>query len=476
MRVLFWGYLLLLVWAEGTAANPADPDLWHRFALADYLWHTHHFPTGDTFSYLPDYQQIADHEWGSALIFYPLYRWCGGSAIVVLKLVTLAVTLALVIQAGLHGRRPTVFFAAFYALILLTLLPSFQSTLRCMAFTHIFLAWWLYWYQLERHGRPIPSWAYGATMIVWANLHGGFALGLAWLGAVGVVEAWLGGSWRLWAGRLGICLIATLVNPFGWNLWVSTGRALLTPRTGFNEWGPVQWWPEPLLYLGYKLLVVSTVIGVAVLIGRKGWRQLDHAGLLLIAGAMVLSFLSIRHTSLFAVVTGALLPDLIPHEPPIQSIASPVRRLSYLFMRFWIVLLPLYAALSILPGDCLQLRLPPGSCPVGAVDFLRRENVRGHLLVPFNDGSFALWKLRGRMKVSMDGRFDLVYRPETYRRVNDFFGARGDWPALLRAPAPQAVLVPVTEPVYAKMKAQPGWHEAYHDANDAIFLPVPPGA
>jgi hypothetical protein len=80
------------------------------------------------------------------------------------------------------------------------------------------------------------------------------------------------------------------------------------------------------------------------------------------------------------------------------------------------------------------------------------------------------------MKVSMDGRFDLVYRPETYRRVNDFFGARGDWASLLRSPAPQAVLVPMTEPVEVKMKAQPGWREAYHDANDAIFLPQLAGA
>ncbi len=71
----------------------------------------------------------------------------------------------------------------------------------------------------------------------------------------------------------------------------------------------------------------------------------------------------------------------------------------------------------------------------------------------------------------MDGRYDLVYRPETYLRVDDFFFARGDWKSLLVAPAPEAVLVPVGAAVYPKLKAEPAWREAYHDETDAVFLP-----
>ena len=74
-----------------------------------------------------------------------------------LKLVTLAITLALVVWAGLRGQRPSVPMAAFYALVLLALLPSFYSTLRCVAFTHIFFALWLYWFQCERTGARIPD-------------------------------------------------------------------------------------------------------------------------------------------------------------------------------------------------------------------------------------------------------------------------------------------------------------------------------
>ena len=102
MRLLFCSYLLFLLWAAATVTNPADPDLWHRLAVGEYLWQKGHFPAGDVFSYLSDYQQVADHEWGSALIFYGLWQWGGGAAIVVTKLVTLTITLALVIWAGVR--------------------------------------------------------------------------------------------------------------------------------------------------------------------------------------------------------------------------------------------------------------------------------------------------------------------------------------------------------------------------------------
>jgi hypothetical protein len=471
LKFFFWAYLLVLVWAEGTATNPADPDLWHRLALGETLWQTHVFPPGGAFSYLADYRNIADHEWGSALIFYGLYEAGGGAAMVIMKLVTLTLTLMLLVWAGLQGRRPTALFAAFYAVVLLALLPSFQSTVRCMTFTHVFFALWLYWYQCERHGRVIPALAYIFTAILWANLHGGFAIGLAWLLGVTLVEFWQGGVWRKWGVLWLSCTLATLVNPFGWQLWISTGRALMTTRQGFDEWAPVSWWPNLLAYPGYKLLLLGVVTGMVLLIYGRGWRRVDRGSILLIGAALALSLTSARHTSLFAAVTAALLPDLLPNEPPIQSFPNAVHRLSYLGVRFSLLLIPLYAALSILPGDGLELRYPAVSCPIGAVDYLEAKGVRGRLLVPFNYGSYALWHLRGRIRVSMDGRYDLVYRPETYRKVDDFFFARGDWTELLHAPAPAAILLPLADPVYAKLKERSDWAESYHDETDAVFLP-----
>jgi hypothetical protein len=468
LRFCFWLYLFVLLWGEATSMNPADPDLWHRLALGEALWKTGHFPPGGTFSYLADYARIADHEWGSALIFYAAYTWGGGAAMVAIKLATLAATLVLLVLAGTQGRRPTLLFAAFYALVLLALLPSFQSTVRCVAFTHLFFALWLYFFQGERHGRAMPHWVYPLTMILWANLHGGFAIGLAWLLVLVLVDP---DRRKKWIIRLALCSLVTLINPFGWRLWISTGRALLAPRNGFDEWAPVSWMPIPFGFPGYKILLLLTLAALVWFFLRRAHERKHWSTIILIATALALSLTSARHTSIFAAVAGALLPDLFPHEPRVAEMPYGIPRLGYLAFRFALVLLPFYAAIFVLPGDGLELRYPPNSCPVAAIDFLQRQNVRGNLLVPFNYGSYALWNLRGRMRVSMDGRYDLVYRPQTYRRVEDFFFARNNWQTLLSQPAPAAILLPVTDPVFAPLKMRPDWYEAYHDNADAVFLP-----
>ena len=472
VKFFFWTYLLFLVWADATAYNPADPDLWHRLTLGEALWQTGHFPPGDAFSYLADYQNVVDHEWGSAIIFYALYHWAGPASIVGMKLIALAITLALLVWAGLRQRRLSPLAAAFYALVLLALLPSFQSTVRCMVFTHIFFALWLFWFQCERHGRPIsPGW-YILTVILWANLHGGFAIGLAWLLGIGLVEMWYGGAWHKWFIRFGLCFVATLVNPFGWQLWMSTGRALLTARQGFDEWGPVSWWMHPDAYFGYKLLLLGVIAALAIQIYRHGWAKVDRPIFTILIAFICLSMTSARHTSLFAAVAGALLPGLFSQEPHLRNLAHPVHRLGHMALRSGFLLVPLYCSMIVLPGDGFQLRYPDVACPVAAVDYLEGQNIRGNLLVPFNYGSYAMWKLRRQMRVSMDGRYDLVYRPETYNRVNEFFLGQGNWQTLLTTPAPDAILLPVVDAVYPKLRAQPGWKEAYNDSTDAVFLPL----
>ena len=471
VKFIFWTYLLYLVAVFGTVTNPADPDLWHRLAFGEYAARTGHFPAGDTFSYLADYQQVADHEWGSALIFYSLWHDIGPEAIVATKLITLAVTLALVIRAGIGNRRPTTPMAGFYALILLTLLPSFQSTVRCMVFTHILFALWILWYQRERQGHPVLTAWYVVTMAIWANLHGGFVVGLLWLVLVGVVELLCGGEWKIWVRRFGLCSLATLINPYGWGLWLSTGRALVAPRQGFGEWAPVAWIGPPNLYLGFKLLFPCILVALAIQFYRKGWSGIDRRGVILLSAFTILGLTSARHTSILAVVAGALLPGIFPLKWPYAMDLGPVRRLGTVAVNSALIMVPFLSSLMV-PSAGLQLEYPSGvATPVGAVDFLTRENVRGKLLVPFNYGSYALWELRGKMRVSMDGRYDLVYTPQTYRRVEDFFVANQDWHDLLVHPPPNAVLVPRSADVYLKLRADPAWREAYRDPYDAVFLP-----
>jgi hypothetical protein len=472
LKLYFWLYLVFLVFAAATVVNSADPDLWHLLAVGEYLCHTGHFPKGDTFSYLYSYQDIADHEWGSGVIFYALWSLGGGTALVLAKIATLAAALMLTVWAGKGNRRPTLLVMAFYAVIMLALLPSFQSTLACMALTHVLFALWVYWWQRERRGQAAPAWLYPLTMIVWANLHGGFAVGLLWLALLTVLEIIYRGAWQKWATRFGWCALATLVNPYGWNLWYATGRALLVTRLDFPEWAPVSWIGAPVSYLGYKILLLGTVLSLAYVIYRRGWKNVDQQGVILTGIFLAFALESARNTSLFAIVAGAVLPGFLHDRMSFSTMERPLRRLTYLCGSAGLALFPLYLAIEVLPvSSGLAFDYPANSCAVDAVAFLKDRHVQGNLLVPFNFGSYALWELRGKMRVSMDGRYDLVYSRATYQRVEDFFSAQGDWKSLLTSPAPQAILVPRLDRVFDRLMMDPAWTEAWHDRDNAVFLP-----
>jgi hypothetical protein len=369
------------------------------------------------------------------------------------------------------------FLAPFYSLVLLALLPSFLSTVRCVVFTHIFFALWLYWYRLERDGRPIRLVWYLLSAVVWANLHGGYAIGLAWLLGLAVLEAFLTGptstACKTWLLRFAACSFVTIINPFGWHLWISTARALVAPRAGFEEWGPVSWdWDHLIDFIGFKLMFALALVLLFREWRRHTWRWVDRRAFIILFAFIFLALRSARQTSLFAEVAAALLPAWLPQALDFTRLPRALERLGFAGIWFSVFFVPIYVALMLLPAARIGLHYGPESCPRAAVYYLEEQNVRGKLLVPFNYGSYALWKLRGRMRVSMDGRYDLVYRPATYRRVDDFFFARGDWKTLLTDPTPDAILVPVADPIYPVLKIEAGWKEAYADSVDAVFLPA----
>jgi hypothetical protein len=258
------------------------------------------------------------------------------------------------------------------------------------------------------------------------------------------------------------------VNPFGVNLWTSTLRALAAPREGFTEWAPVRWFSGD--YPGYKLLLLVTILALHYLLRRRHDRQVDRVSVTLILAMLLLSLTSARHASLFALTAAALLPGTLPTAPRASRIRTPPRRLVYMGFCSACVIVPFYMGLYILPGAGLQFTCNPDSCPLGAIDFLRTKGVRGDLLTPFNYGSYAMWKLRGVMRVSMDGRYDLVYKPATYNLVSDFYLGKPSAQSLLASPKPDAILVPLEDNVYRQLVANPAWRQAYYDSHDAVFL------
>ena len=78
-------------------------------------------------------------------------------------------------------------------------------------------------------------------MVLWANLHGGFLLGLLivgiFFGAALLRRDWV--SFKIY-GFVGVgCFIATFINPLGWHIY----EGLTTTLGHFAQAYITEWWP-----------------------------------------------------------------------------------------------------------------------------------------------------------------------------------------------------------------------------------------
>ena len=74
------------------------------------------------------------------------------------------------------------------------------------------------------------------------------------------------------------------------------------------------------------------------------------------------------------------------------------------------------------------------------------------------------------MRVSVDGRRETVYSPESYKRSLQFLYGIGDWDSILERSETDMALIGRDQPTYALMRLKPGWQLAYEDSFSSLFV------
>jgi hypothetical protein len=115
----------------------------------------------------------------------------------------------------------------------------------------------------------------------------------------------------------------------------------------------------------------------------------------------------------------------------------------------------------------------PAPYPVGPVAYLATNEVRANMVVPFGAGAFVSWKLHPRIKVSLDSRYEVAFRPELLVEHLHFFDAEPGWRDFLETYPTDLVLAPASAPVVEALATQTPWTIVYRD--DAYVLFARPG-
>lgn len=400
----------LVLLAAVTNDPAADPDLFHRVAVGRLVELTGGVMHQDPFSFSPRLESWVDHEWLSGVLFFQLARLGGDSALLVFDLTAMLLTILLAVWA--HKQRLGN-SGVILPWLLLTLAPLFvvwDSVVRCKVFTFLFLS--LLFLVLERWRKGDRKWLWMVPPLfgIWTNLHGGVVAGFGLFGAFAAAASLKGlrQSLVLWA-CLAVSAAFTLINPYGPRLWMYLFEAATMDRPRIAEWTSI-----PLVsVLSFVLLLMVGVVVVGDLVSR---RKASVEAWVLIGVSLTAAFWSQR------IFTFLLLILAVFGGPSVRDLGG---RLSCLLPVYWVagkrvITVLLFCLFCFLGGktaanlyEFSKSGLSREGFPVEAVAWLDEEGGGGKLLVHFNHGSFALWRLYPSYRVSVDGRYEEVYPQST---------------------------------------------------------------
>jgi len=474
-----WPLLVALLTLAGVLGNMradvllSDADTyWH---LATGRWIVEHgmVPRSDPFSHSMPGAAWTAHEWLSELAMLGAYRAASWTGLVVAAALLFAGTLAYVMRFLLARMQPV------HAL-LFTALTAGMLMGHLLARPHVF-AWPLLavWAgtladAAERHRTP-PWWLL-ALMVVWANVHGSFTLGLA-LGAALALDAVLAcpqGQRRAAAGRWAafvvLSVVAAMVTPATWEgLWYTVHVMRLTVALDvITEWRSPDF---------HRLQPLELWLMLMLAIACTGRMRLPWLRLVLVLGLLHLALKHQRNVAVLGLVSPLLIAaPLARHWRATANTRRDAEALDRWFAALAVPARPAaigVAALAaaLLIGAALQSnRFAPTAMrnPEVAVKAAMRAGAHGPVLNAYDFGGYLI---HSGVPVFIDGRAEMYGDALLQRSMNALtLRDPADLPRLLDDFHIGWTLLEPDAPAVALLDRMPGWRRVHADSVAVVHL------
>ncbi|NPU85349.1 MAG: hypothetical protein HPY65_12805 [Syntrophaceae bacterium] len=455
--------------------NTIDWDLWGYLAFGRLFWETGAFPYQDVFSYTPTKPLWVYHEWLTGIIFFPIYKNFGAAGLQLLKYLLGMVTVGLVCVTAVR-RKATPFFVFLALIVAGNLIKAGYSPVRAQVFTYLFFVLTLYLLDQARAGKHWKYlWWLVPVELLWCNLHGGFVVGLSMIGIYTVGEAVSGRKYYPYAAILLAAALITLVNPYGCEYWRYMAGAVLMPRPEIGEWQNVF---ATVFSDEYRSYGVQYTIVFLLSVPLVFWYpKRDLTTIIVLSATLIMGLLSIRNTVFFALAFAAFSPvimkefwEALKSDPKIIKRYSRFRMIGLMLIiviTSWTVGSSLF---KFIVGSPLELRIYRVYYPVGAVEMIQKNNLKGNILPWFEWGEYLIWTLYPDNRVSMDGRYETVYRDSVSTEYFNFIFARDNWRDFLEKYPHDMILVRSDSKIRVLLAAEPDWCLAYDGKDGVLFL------
>lgn len=466
---------------------PTDTDTWWHLRTGNLILSEGRLPLTDPFSFTRGGQEWINHSWGSQILMTVLYRLTGGNFTAADSgNIGLALYMAGLATGGCYfiwrACAGNAFVRAFVIVITAATAAIFWAPRPHM--TSFFLSavtYYLLW--LYRVRKRELLWVLPVLMIVWVNLHGGFAIGFLLL--FGTIAGEICGrlfdpqnpdvlTWQQ-IGKLilitVICAVVLVINPNTTQMWSYPFR---TVGIGALQ-DYIQEWNSPNFHGRETWPFIALVVGTFAAVGL-GSRKLNWTDLALFTGMFFLSLYAGRNIASFAIVAAPILSlhlDSYLVERGVRlSRPRPSRgfavTLNYVIVAVVLLgsLLKIAATLNTELVDTSQRDI----LPVGVAEYVRDASARGELggrmFNSYNWGGYLMY-LAPDVPVFVDGRTDLyddALLREWLATTNGI-----DWERTFDKWQIGFAVIEKGSPLAANLRTA-GWQERYTDEKSAVLV------
>ena len=348
----------------------------------------------------------------SQLLFFGFYNLAGVYALVALQGLLLTLFYGLlwnyfrqhelhpILASAIVGLLPILFFR------FAELRPqwfSFIGTLLVMQFIGYILA-------NERKGKPLKKYVLlflPATMLLWANLHRGYVIGIGllfayllseWIARKKSIAALPDDAYRRFLTLAIVSVLITSLNPAGISaIWISFTELFDPFSEVIDEFlGPLKYFDYyGKKYMGYIIVAVAAIPSLALLFK---WRELSTAHLLLLVLFLVAGILSFRFSLLMVVVI--LVIACIYYARTINRWLSAAKGTPMILL--WFISTG-FLANSALTNTCIFKSPLDPLIPSAAADYLAQTRPTGNIYNHFGYGGYLSWRLYPQ-KIYIDQR------------------------------------------------------------------------
>jgi len=479
-RALFLGGIMMAILAA--LVQPVeDPDFWWHLRTGRWIVEHAALPSHDLYTFTVPSHIWIDHEYLTEILMWLGYR-IGGTFVVALGFGALTFAgFCLIWRTADVARRPYLIAGLGLALGGIAGGPIWGPRAQMVTFFFSCLELlWLRWYM---RGSSRAIYWFPFVMALWANLHGGWAVGFAFLGVALLTEAvgWVldrepGHLMRL--RRLGLISLASAVavgaTPHGVALYL---YPLKTLSSGAQQSLIVEWF-SPNFHLNsmrpLELMIFLLIIAFAL-------RRPSTYDLLLALATLGLALESVRHIALFVAAT---TPILIDHWSGIwNEHRRPNRLRPIATVRPWmagvtiagLLLIALTSGASMARGALAQNRMLAQSFPVGAANWLAAHpGVGTRMFNEYGWGGYLIFRLypAPQRRVYIFGEAELMGDPMLLE-YEDVQTVRSDWLSVLDRRRIDYVVDDRGGALTNALEATGQWRIAYQDHVSVILVRQP---